>query len=266
VIDRATPDLSAARRILCVQPHPDDTDIALGATIAMLADRGADVIYCSVTDDAAGLSGEDAALPYEERVEIRRAEQRAAADRLGVADVIELGFPDAGEWSVYDARNAIVEVIRRIRPDTLLTVDPWMRYEAHADHRRAGYAAAEAAILHDFPAVGGTGTASIQERTPAYSLAHVGFFFTDNPNVVLDAQGGRERKLAALADHRSQWDDRQLAQLVEYDSWRAERYGRLIGASYAEALLLVPLAWLHVFPDLVAIASEGLDDTQRSER
>ena len=92
-------NLQEAQNILCVQPHPDDTDIALGATIAMLAASGTRITYLSVTDDAAGLRGSDALLPYAERAELRRAEQLRAARTLGVAKVLELGFPDAGNWS-----------------------------------------------------------------------------------------------------------------------------------------------------------------------
>ncbi len=253
MFERTVPDLTKAYRILCVQPHPDDTDIAFGATVALLAGRGVEVFYVSVTDDAAGLSGEDAALPYEERVELRRREQRAAARRLGVTDVIELGFPDAGNWSAYDARNAIIDVIRSVRPDTLLTIDPWMKYEAHGDHRRTGLAAAEAAILHDFPAIGDR-AAPVDTPQHTNKLERVGFFFTDNPNLVLDAEAGMERKHLALADHASQWDESTYRELVEYDRWRCERYGQSIGARYAEALLLVPVAWLHIFPDLVTIS------------
>lgn len=254
MVNLESADIFTSRRILCVQPHPDDTDIGLGATIATLTDRGVDVVYLSVTDDAAGLSGENAALSYEERVVLRRNEQREAARILGVSEVIELGFPDAGEWSVYDARNAIVDVIRSVRPDTLLTVDPWMRYEAHGDHRRTGYAAAEAAILYDFPAVGTKGVS--RSADSAFTLDRVGFFFTDNPNVFVDGDAGRDRKLRALAAHRSQWNDEEYQTLVEYDRIRCARYGRDTGAAYAEALFLVPVSCLHIFPDLVAIEAE----------
>ncbi len=34
------PDLSSARRLLCIQPHYDDNDIAAGGTIAALAAAG----------------------------------------------------------------------------------------------------------------------------------------------------------------------------------------------------------------------------------
>ncbi|MFA7565727.1 MAG: PIG-L family deacetylase, partial [Alkalispirochaeta sp.] len=148
------PDLTTFRTILSVQPHPDDTDIALGATVAALAAEGVRIIYLSVTDDAAGLRWENAGLSYPERVALRRQEQHQAAELLGVSAVEELGLSDAGGWSEYDARQRIVDVIRRIQPDLVLTCDPWLAYEAHGDHRKTGLATAEAVLLCEFEAVG----------------------------------------------------------------------------------------------------------------
>jgi N,N'-diacetylchitobiose non-reducing end deacetylase len=250
VVDLPVPDIRSSECILCVQPHPDDTDIAVGASIASLADNGARVVYVSVTDDAAGLLGSGAELSYGERVAIRRREQRSAADILGVTEVIELGFPDAGRWDTYDAREAIVEVIHQVRPDTVLTVDPWMRYEAHRDHQKAGFAATEAAILYGFRSVGG-------ETSADWSIRSVGLFFTENPNTFLDVASWRDAKHRALACHASQWTEESFEELITYDTWRGRQYGSEIGCEYAEALMMIPPAWLHIFPDVVALATRG---------
>ena len=50
------PNLLNAKRVLCIQPHPDDVDIACGGTLAVLADRGAHITYLTVTDGGAGSS------------------------------------------------------------------------------------------------------------------------------------------------------------------------------------------------------------------
>ena len=49
------PDLAGAQRILCVQPHYDDNDIAAGGTVAALAEAGVEVFYLTVTDDLVGV-------------------------------------------------------------------------------------------------------------------------------------------------------------------------------------------------------------------
>ncbi|TVR72727.1 MAG: PIG-L family deacetylase [Spirochaetaceae bacterium] len=232
--------LREATTILCVQPHPDDTDIALGATIAMLAAGGADITYLSVTDDAAGLRGRDALLPYGERVELRRAEQQRAARTLGVNTVLELGFPDAGNWSEYDARERIVDVIRSVRPQVVLTVDPWLRWEAHGDHRKTGFAAAEAVLLHQFPAAG---TSPVDS---SYSVEMIGFFFTDQPDTWIDASDFRHLKREALAAHQSQFTAQELEELVAADGHRGAIHGESIAAPWAEALRCMDPDALHI--------------------
>lgn len=234
--------LRTAASILCVQPHPDDTDIALGATIAMLVARGVDITYLSVTDDAAGLRGTDALLPYGERVELRRAEQQRAARALGVSTVLELGFPDAGNWSEYDARERIVDVIRAVRPQVVLTVDPWLRWEAHGDHRKTGFACAEAVLLHQFPAAG---TSSVD---PAYSVEMIGFYFTDQPNTWIAAEEYRHLKRNALAAHQSQFTEEELTALDNEDSRRGAVYGQSMSARWAEALRCMHPDQLHIHP------------------
>src|SRR5918994_3912880 len=61
-----TPDVFSAKRILCIQPHYDDNDIAAAGVLTQLARNGAELFYLTATDDLMGvvdvtLSDEDAA-------------------------------------------------------------------------------------------------------------------------------------------------------------------------------------------------------------
>ena len=47
----APPDLSKAKRVLFVQPHPDDNQIGAGGTMAWLISLGVEVYELTVTDD-----------------------------------------------------------------------------------------------------------------------------------------------------------------------------------------------------------------------
>lgn len=237
------PQLTEARRVLCIQPHPDDTDIALGATIALLAAQGTIITYLSVTDDAAGLTNADAELPYEARVRLRSSEQREAASILGVAEVRELGFADAGDWSVRELRNCLVDAIRTDEPDFVLSCDPWLPYEAHADHVRTGLAVAEAAILYQFP-----NTATAHYRAE-YRLNAVGFFFTDKPNQFVDAAAYRELKLEAISAHKSQFTSEQINALDAVDHERGQRLAETTGAVWVEGVKCLRPEWLHVLPE-----------------
>ncbi|MEM2749657.1 MAG: PIG-L family deacetylase, partial [Candidatus Bathyarchaeia archaeon] len=43
-----------AQRVLCIQPHPDDTDLAAGGLIARLVEGGCDITYVTMTDGSIG--------------------------------------------------------------------------------------------------------------------------------------------------------------------------------------------------------------------
>ncbi len=124
-----------ARRVLCVQPHYDDNDLGAGGALAALHDAGTELIYLTVTDDLMGLV--DASLPDEAAAAQLKAEQSAAGAIIGVDQQIWLDYPDAGEYSGVDLRRRIIQAIRSLRPDWLITCDPWLPYEAHRDHQRA---------------------------------------------------------------------------------------------------------------------------------
>ena len=144
-----SPDLGRARRVLAVQPHYDDNDIAAGGTLAALADAGAELHYLTVTDDLVGVL--DASLPDAEARALLRAEQERAGAEIGVAAHYWLDYPDAGDWSQHELRREVIRHVRMLRPDFLFSVDPWLPREAHGDHLKTGRAVAEAALLYRFP-------------------------------------------------------------------------------------------------------------------
>ena len=59
-----------------------------------------------------------------EIAEIREAEQRLAANILGVKDVIFLGQPDGRVEPTLAFRDQIVNVLRRLRPQIVISMDP----------------------------------------------------------------------------------------------------------------------------------------------
>jgi N,N'-diacetylchitobiose non-reducing end deacetylase len=140
------PDPFKARRVLCIQPHYDDNDIGAGGTIAALVDAGVEVFYLTVTDDLMGVI--DPNLTEEEAAALLRRDQAKAGDCIGVRGQFWLGYPDAGKYDYYDVRRDIIQHIRMLRPDFILTNDPFLPYEAHQDHAVTGKAASEAAILY----------------------------------------------------------------------------------------------------------------------
>ncbi len=79
------PRLGNCRRLLCIQPHPDDMDIGAGGTISYLNELGTEIIYLTLTDDSAGFTWEFGmeAIPLTDRKRIRKTEQLKAGEIQG---------------------------------------------------------------------------------------------------------------------------------------------------------------------------------------
>ena len=130
-------------RVLVIAAHPDDPEFGFGASVAKLAGDGADVWYVICTDGSQG--GEDPSVPDAELTATRYAEQRAAAEVLGVRDVVFLGFRDGHLAADVELRKAITREIRRFKPDLVLTHAPTRVIgigigASHPDHLAVGEA------------------------------------------------------------------------------------------------------------------------------
>jgi len=104
-------------RALCVVAHPDDLEFGAAAAIARWTGQGKQVVYCMVTSGEAGIDG----MHPDECRGVREAEQVESARIVGV-DVVEfLHFPDGTVEYGVPLRRAIAEVVRRNRPEIVIT-------------------------------------------------------------------------------------------------------------------------------------------------
>lgn len=104
-------------RALCVVAHPDDMEFGAAAAVARWTGQGKQVAYCMVTSGEAGIDG----MSPEECRPVREAEQVESARIVGV-DVVEfLGFQDGVVEYGVPLRRAIAEVVRRHRPEIVIT-------------------------------------------------------------------------------------------------------------------------------------------------
>ncbi|WP_438490187.1 PIG-L deacetylase family protein [Streptomyces sp. S186] len=200
----AQPPFGRVDRVLAIAAHPDDTDFKAGGTIAQWTAAGTEVTYLVLTDGAAG--GEDPAVPRAELAAVREAEQRAAADALGVKEVVFLGLPD-GELTVgLELRREITRVIRRVRPQRALIQSPEINWDflpdVHPDHRAAGEAAL-AALYPDarnpraYPEL-------LSEGLRPCVVPEIWVMTSPRPDTWVDVTDVFDRKLAALRAHTSQ--------------------------------------------------------------
>ena len=236
------PDFDEVKSVLCVQPHPDDADVAIGATIAKLTDSGVRVTYLTVTDGSLGTKDRD--MTRERLRNIRRKEQEEAAKVLGVHELIWLDHLDGGDYTVEDVRREIMSYIRKLKPDLVLTVDPFMPYEAHPDHRKCGLAASEAVLLYRFPLIEGVEVEGLD-----FQVQGIAYFFTASPNLFYCVDGYMERKFEAIAKHESQFDEVALKMLRWYFERKARISGKRIGCEFAEPFKVLNSGMLHSFPE-----------------
>lgn len=240
------PDLMACKRLLCIQPHPDDNEIGAGGTIARLVKLGCTVTFLTVTDG--GIGSRDPLVPPDALAAIRRAEIREAARILGVAGTLEFGYPDAAFLPEKELCQKIVGVIRDIKPDFVMTVDPWLPYETHPDHRAVGMAAAAACfmtVFPHFPSWGGVLPA------PAWEVQGIALYHTAYPNTFINVDEAWDIKLAAIRASASQCDRSWWEAFEGYLDRKSRRLAEGKGYSRAEAFKVLRRLQTHINVDAI---------------
>ncbi|WP_166848267.1 PIG-L deacetylase family protein [Isoptericola sp. BMS4] len=102
---------------LAVVAHPDDMEFGAAAAVARWTGQGKRVAYCMVTSGEAGIDG----MHPDETRRVREAEQLSSARVVGVEEVEFLGFPDGVIEYGVPLRREIARVIRRRRPEVVIT-------------------------------------------------------------------------------------------------------------------------------------------------
>jgi N-acetyl-1-D-myo-inositol-2-amino-2-deoxy-alpha-D-glucopyranoside deacetylase len=200
------------RRLLLVHAHPDDESIGTGATMAKYAAEGARVTLVTCTLGELGeiipSSLAHLAAEKEDRLgEHRVGELAAACAALGVTDHRFLGGP--GRWrdsgmmgteanddprcfwraSADEATQALLDVIREVRPRVLVTYDANGCY-GHPDHIQAHRVAWRA-----FGLAGEYGLTKFYATAPPRP---------DRVTTEIDGTAYLDRKLAAMRAHATQ--------------------------------------------------------------
>lgn len=233
------------RRVLVVTAHPDDVDFGAGATIAGLTSAGVEVSYCVATDGDAG--GFDPDVPRSQIPAIRRAEQRAAGDILGVGAITFLGYRDGQLTVSHDLRRDITRVIRQVQPQLVITWSPtrnWERISAsHPDHLAIG----EATVMAIYPDARNQfehPSLLADEGLGEWVVPQLWMVGSPTPNTFLDVTEHLPAKLAALRAHVSQTQHQAAALEPRVRGWmvQAAAAGDLPPGRLAEAFHAVSTA------------------------
>ena len=104
---------------MVVAAHPDDPEFGAGGTVAKWIKEGWQAIYVICTNGDKGTP--DPNMTSEKLATIREQEQRNAARVLGVSEVIFLRYPDGELVDGPEFRGKLVRLIRKYRPDIVIT-------------------------------------------------------------------------------------------------------------------------------------------------
>lgn len=142
------------KTILVFTPHPDDDVFGAGGTIALL-NRNHNRVYIVIyTNDDKG--SYDPQMSSQRLARIRKQEEEESEGLLGTPkeNISWMGYDDG--MLEYAPQPKLVEeataIIRRIRPDALLSVDPGEWYERwhKTDHRMAAFNTIDAVRAAEF--------------------------------------------------------------------------------------------------------------------
>ena len=220
-------------RALVVMAHPDDAEFSSAGTIALWTDRGVEVNYVICTDGAAGAA--DPTIKQAQLASIREVEQREAADVLGVKDIVFLRQPDGRLRVTDELRRDVVRLIRKYRPDLIVCQNAVRNYSNiygnHPDHLAAGQLAIEAVYPyarnpHAYPEL-------LADGLQPHSVREVLVAGTEAPDHFVDVTTTVDRKVAALARHRSQHVPGQDFSVRVLE--RMAKMGEPHGIAYAES-------------------------------
>ncbi len=139
--------MSTPRTLVFVGAHPDDESFGVGGTLAQYAAAGVRVYYICGTRGEVGEVSPKLLQGYDSIADLRTHELQCAAEILGLADVIYLGYRDSGMAGSPDNKHPqalaaapleevagrIVEIFRRLKPEVVVTFDPIGGYH-HPDH------------------------------------------------------------------------------------------------------------------------------------
>ena len=232
----------SANVALGVAAHPDDLDFSASGTIARLAGAGVDIYYLILTDGSKGSA--ERKVSREDLIATRQAEQRAAAQVLGVKEVFFLQNEDGLLECKPHIKREIARYIRQLKPEVVLAFDPTMIYDAkrgfinHPDHRACGQAVLDAVypLARDhlsFPEL-------LQQGLEPHNVSTVLLSNFEKHNFSVDISETIDMKLSAIEAHASQLGNDPQSRLEE-NRLRAAEDGRPYGYGYAELFVRIDI-------------------------
>ena len=230
-------------RIVSIHAHPDDAEILAGGTLARLAGLGHEITIVTMTPGDCG----SAEFGAEEVADMRRREAAAAAAMIG-ARYLCAEFRDLAIFNDDASRRRVCEILRRTRPELVLTASP---IDYHCDHEATSALVRDACFGAPAP---NYATRAGDPAPPLPAIPHL--YFMDSlegvdrdgrpqqPDFFVDVTAVFDQKKAMLAQHVSQrnWLRKQHGiedYLEMMESWTRAR-GAEADVHYAEGFRRYP--------------------------
>jgi LmbE family N-acetylglucosaminyl deacetylase len=230
-------------RALAVVAHPDDLEFGAAAAVARWTGQGKEVVYCMVTSGEAGID----ALDPDECRRVREAEQLESARIVGVPVVEFLREPDGILEYGVPLRRTITEVVRRHRPEIVITGnfrDTWGGSNLNqADHIATGRAVVDA--VRDAGNRWVFREQLVDGLEPWGGVRAVWAFGSPNATHGVDTTETFDAGVASLEAHRAyidglgweNWDSREFLEGF------ARQTGQRLGVAFAAAFEVFPMGW-----------------------
>jgi len=227
----------SARTVLAFGGHPDDVEFTCAGTLALLAEAGWSVQIATVGGGECG----SAELGREEIRKVRLAECAASAAVLG-GEYTWAGGEDLDIDFSRDLRAKVVDVIRKARPDAVITHPPADYMTDHEETSRLVRFACFAAPMPNVPS---------PRHKPIERVPHL--YYTDAMDSVdilgraapvgfyVDITSVMHVKEKMLACHKSQreWLRKHhgIDEYIEHMKRQSAERGERAGVRYAEAFV-----------------------------
>ncbi len=218
--------------------HPDDAEMAMGGTVALLSDAGKRVLVVPLTHSEMSTFGDP---------ETREREAREAARILGVGTEF-LDFKDLHVENTPAAREKIVRVLRAARPRIVFApyhTNPYADFGgiSHVDHYTTG------ALVRD--SVKCSRLERFLPEMPKHTVERLFFYMLPRhmpASIIVDVTSVIDRTFEAIQAYSSQLAIQVRGNPIEH-ALRVSRanLGLTIGAAYAEGFVTdTPMAFSAV--------------------
>lgn len=218
---------------LIISPHPADTDFGIAGLATRWLREGKELVYVICTNGDKGSS--HAHIPPEKLAEIRKNEQLAAAEVLGIKNIIFLPHADLSLEYTPELKKELLRLVLTYRPTVVATCDPFdHKYISNPDHRTLGRAVMD--VVWPMCLAPNSYVDLQAEGLKLHKVQELLLWGPAEPNYYVDITDIFEHKLKAVRCYESQvGPDGNAPDFDQFLTDMATTAGKAIGCKYAEA-------------------------------